>query len=290
MLSEAIQQKLRDPAYLDLHLAAVASLKKVSRFVWYDSGFLHEFEAAKRFLSEVRPDALSMFVEAFDALRPRRDFKVTMIDGLFDTATHERICEIARARPEQEQVAYETEGFGRYVVQHHPEFDALQREVLPLVSDRVGHELTAGYNFLSLYDKAGKCDMHMDEPVSMYTLDYCIEQSCEWPIYFSETVEWPTLEASRNWSPRDMPQKADLTFEKHLLRPNNALIFNGSSQWHYRDPIPAGGHCSLLFFHYFPVGCQDLVEPCLWYRHFDIPELEPFCELLRLRIPRHGLQ
>jgi hypothetical protein len=141
-------------------------------------------------------------------------------------------------------------------------------------------EVVPGYNFLSLYGQDGRCELHMDEPISMFTLDYCIDQNVEWPIYFSKIVDWPQIDIMRNWQPDDIINDAAMEFSSRTLDPNNAVIFCGSSQWHYRDPIPQAGYCNLLFFHYYPKGAEGLVWPHNWPEHFDCPELQPFCDLI----------
>ena len=276
----AIDEKLRDPAFLDLHLAAIGALARIGEPRWYDSHFLRRYEAAKLYLAEVRPDALDDFITGFDPLRPSPDFEVIPVENLFDHATHDHIREIARSIPEAQIERHENAAFGRHVVHDHAVFVELQEQVQPRVEDMVGRPLEAGYNFLSLYGPSGVCDLHMDEPLSMYTLDYCIEQSHDWPIAFSNVVDWPDAEAMREWTPDTVLNDPKIRFEERSLRENNALIFAGSSQWHHRRPIPRGGFCNLLFFHYFPAGCEGLVWPHLWADHFGVPELQAFCDLV----------
>ncbi|MEL7444667.1 MAG: hypothetical protein AAGK02_02505 [Pseudomonadota bacterium] len=279
MLTAAIKERLKDPAYLDLHMVAVASINKVGAVPWYDAHFLRRFEAAKHYLAEVRPDAVDQFVAGFAPLRPPFGYEIETVNQVFDERTRSRIVEIARNIPQTDRETHENRSFGRDLVWDHPYFLELQAQLVPLVSDLAGRELVTGYNFLSLYGGSGKCDPHMDEPISMYTLDYCIEQSEGWPIHFSDVVEWPTVENSQNWKPSDVLEDPDIAWTTHTLEPNQALLFNGSSQWHYRDNINPGGFCNLLFFHYYPAGCENLVWPRQWHKHFDIPELEPLCEL-----------
>lgn len=281
MLDEAIKTKLRDPAYLDLHLAAVAAIRKVGVERWYDAHFHRRFQVARLYLAQVRPDVVEDFEHGFDRLLPPPSFATTAIGDLFDTATQQQIREHARAIPAELRKTYEIKDFGRHIVHDDPWFVALQAQLLPRISDLVGIALDTGYNFLSLYGGTGKCDPHMDEPTSMFTLDYCIEQSEDWPIWFSRVTNWPTLETMQGWDPHSIKADPALAFRPHVIRPGQALLFNGSSQWHYRDRISSGGFCSLLFFHYYPKGCDDLIAPQGWARHFAIPELEPLCELFR---------
>jgi hypothetical protein len=281
MFDKVTRAKLRDPAYFALHTQAAAALREVGAFAWYDSNFLRRFEAAKLFLAAVRPDAVAAFIEGFAPLHPAADFTPQLLNDLFDQPTRARILDISRSVEPGDGGMEEAErrNFGRHVVWDQPYFLQLQRELLGKVSDLAGRELVPGYNFLSLYGAEGKCDPHMDEPYSMYTLDYCIEQSGEWPIYFSRLVDWPKRETVEDWDKERLKAEADLNFAPEVLQPNQAVLFCGSSQWHYRDTISPGGFCSLLFFHYFPEGCEGLVSPDRWAEHFGIAELAPLCDL-----------
>lgn len=71
-------------------------------------------------------------------------------------------------------------------------------------------------------------------------------------------------------------QSPALHFTPYTLRPGEAAVFSGSSQWHYRDAIPESGSrqfCDLLFFHFIPKGSAELVKPQNWARIFGIPGL-----------------
>lgn len=275
----AFSEKLKDPAYLDLHLVAVSALDYASSVDWYDAVFLHRLEAAKYFLRQVRPELLDDFVAGFGPLLAQKSFETRQFDNVFDDATHQRIVEITKMIPRDQGVGPEFEQFGRHIDRNHPYFLELQEEVRPLVSEAVGRELVSGYNFLSLYGGEGKCDPHMDQPLSMYTFDYCIEQSHDWPIYVSPVVDWPTVESMKGLSPAALSRDPGLPFEELILKPNQAIIFNGSSQWHYRNAIAPGGFCNLLFFHFYPEGTDNLVRPRKWAEHFGIAELQPLCDL-----------
>jgi hypothetical protein len=275
------RQRLRDPAYFALHLKAAAAIRKVGDIGWYDSHFLRRYEIARTYLAEVRPDALSDFVAGFDALKPRADFRELVMEDVFDPATCAAILTASRsAQPDDaEEQAIENLDFGRDVVWDHPFFLELQEQIRPRIEALVGRPLVSRYNFLSRYGAKGKCDLHMDHPDAMFTFDYCIEQDAVWPIYLSRVVEWPTAEFARAFSPETIIADSAYDFAEHLLRPNQALLFNGSSQWHYRRPKAAGGFCHLLFFHYVPAGCEALVDPARWAAHFGIAELGPLCDL-----------
>ncbi len=273
--------RLRDPAYFALHLRAAAAIRAIDQLGWYDSHFLRRFEVAKRYLAEVRPEALGAFSAGFDALKPPSGFHETPIADVFDSATCEAIIAHSRAAKIDafDMQDAENAAFGRDVVWDYPLFLQLQEQVRPRIEAIVGAPLVSSYNFLSRYGAQGKCDLHMDHPDAMYTFDYCIEQDAVWPIHVSRATYWPTADFARGFNPEAIIAEPELDFADHLLRPNQALLFCGSSQWHYRRPKAAGGFCHLLFFHYFPAGCEALVEPRRWAEHFALPELQPLCDL-----------
>jgi hypothetical protein len=118
----------------------------------------------------------------------------------------------------------------------------------------------------------------MDAPdTAKWTLDLCIEQSDVWPIYFSQVVPWPEDFSydGPDWQGH-IKRSPRLKFSSHVLRPGNAVLFAGSSQWHYRDEIVQGsraGFCNLLFFHFIPQGMSKIILPINWPTIFRIPEL-----------------
>lgn len=272
---------LRDPAYFALHLKAAAAIRAVDQLDWYDSDFLRRLEVAKHYLAQVRPDALARFTNGFEPLKPAAGSRETLIDDVFDADTCAAIIAHSRAAQIEAFAMQETENaaFGRDVVWDYPLFLELQEQMRPRIEAIVGVPLVSSYNFLSRYGAQGRCALHMDHPDAMYTFDYCIEQDAVWPIYCSRAVEWPTAGAASGFDPEAIIADPAYDFAEHLLRPNQALLFNGSSQWHYRRPKVAGGFCHLLFFHYFPAGCEALVEPRCWAEHFGIGELQPLCDL-----------
>lgn len=280
MLSAALRERLADPAYLDLHMVAASVLRDIRKVPWYDANFLRRFEAAQQYLQIVKPEALAQFVAQFACLRAAPDFRPVKLDRLFSEDVHQRIRDTVAAMPREKLKDYESEDFGRLIFHDQPYFLELQRELVPLVSRHVGQQVETGYNFLSLYGGSGKCDPHMDEPMSMFTLDFCIDQNVDWPIHFSNVVDWPRLQSFTDWHPAKVLDDPAVQFQPHTLSPGEALIFAGSSQWHYRNSIPPGGYSNLLFFHYYPAGTHDLVNYQHWPRHFNLPELAPLCDLI----------
>lgn len=275
------KEKLRDPDYFALHLQGLAAIREVGALGWYDEHFLRRFEVAKHYLAKVAPAALARFVESFAPLLPPEGFREITLDDVFDPETHAAIVATSRTAQVQRSGQQEQENatFGRDVVWNEPFFLQLQERLRPRLEDLLGCALVSSYNFLSLYGPEGKCEPHLDHPNAMFTFDYCIEQDEIWPIYVGQPVPWPDAAAARAFDPAQLKTDPAMAFRKHELCPNRALIFNGSSQWHYREPKSSGQFCNLLFFHYYRAGCEDLVRPVRWADCTGIEVLRPLCDL-----------
>ena len=249
-------------------------------FPWYDSWWLAEYATAKRLLAGSNPAVLERFIRELSVFRTDPAFTVQTVDGLLDDAVWEQVHQtIAALRPDDLDMK-EANAFGRFVARNRPFFSELQRRLTPLVSERVGEPVEPSYNFLSLYGAPGVCAPHMDAPSAKWTLDLCVAQSAPWPIHFSQVVPWPEHawpdgEDPGEWA-ETVKTRPSLTFQPVTLEPRQAVIFSGSSQWHYRDRMPPGSgrqFCELLFFHYIPAGTRDLVAPDKWAGLFGAPEL-----------------
>jgi hypothetical protein len=254
------------------------NMTDVARYPWYDSVWLADYVRAREIVRAVRPDALPAFVDAFRVLQTPPDFEVKFLERPFDDRTIEDIRAIVQSLRPTDLELHEARDFGRFVVHDHPLFTELQDRTAALVRNAVGEPVEPSYNFLSLYGSRGVCAPHMDAPKAKWTFDFCINQSAPWPIYFSQVCPWPEPGSARwtgDWE-AGIRNDPSLRFAPYSLKPGQAVIFSGSSQWHYRDPIPpqdGRAFCELLFFHYIPKGASDLVRPTTWARVFGIPEL-----------------
>lgn len=264
---------LSDPRVARSYMVSMRVVHDLPAFAWYDGHFLAKFEAARRMLEVVAPREAASFAVAFDALRTAPDFTVRHVRPLLDEKRFGALLDDVRAVPATMLKSYESADFGRQILHDLPALIALQRELTPLVCDLAGERVEPCYNFLSLYNAGGRCPPHLDAPSAKWTLDLCLAQSGEWPIHFSKVVPWPTDACALSLNDETDPARLGITFEEHVLRPNEALLFSGSSQWHYRNAIPDNGFCHLAFLHYHPAGCADLVDPARWAGYFDLPEL-----------------
>lgn len=251
-------------------------------FPWYDSRWRRRHSAAREWLASQRPEVLPAFTDAMRVLRTRPDFRLQHVAQLFDDDVLAQVVERINALTLADFDLAETRAFGRFVVRNDPWFTTLQDAFVEQVSTLAGEAVEPRYNFLSLYTHRGNCALHMDSPEAKWTLDVCIEQSEPWPIHFSQVVPWPEavdLPAS-DWQ-RAIMESPELRFESVTLQPNQAVLFAGSSQWHYREPLPRTAlnpFCNLLFFHFIPRGAGAVVDWQQWPELFGVPELRSVVE------------
>lgn len=244
---------------------------------WYDSVWLSAYYAAKDVVARVAPARLEEFVRSFDVLRTSPDFSARHLPQVIDLPLLGHIRDVIRAIPRDKYEMHEMKSFGRFIVHDYPEITALQATLVDKVSEWAGEAVEPSYNFLSLYTRLGVCEPHLDSPSAKWTLDICVDQSEPWPIQFSQIVPWPEQRPRLADDWRDeIKANGSLQFRSLELNPGDAILFSGSSQWHYRNPLPRDGvkrFCDLLFLHFIPRGARRIVTPANWPVLFDIPEL-----------------
>jgi hypothetical protein len=247
------------------------------QFPWYDSLWLTQFVRAKKFISLHHPARVAEFTRALEPLRTRPAFRDRLLDGFLAKDQVETILSAYRAVRRDQLELHELASHGRFVVHDHPLLMELHATLAADVGRLVGEDVEPSYSFLGMYNTNGFCDVHLDEPISKWTLDYCIEQSSPWPIAFSEVVPWPEAfeYGDADWQER-IKSSSKHRFISHAMLPGQAVLFSGSSQWHFREPfadLRAKNHCSLLFLHFIPAGMKEVAEWQNWEAIFDVPGL-----------------
>ena len=250
----------------------------LGQFPWYDAWWLTRFVLAKQYIARHAPGQLDAFVKAMAPLRTRPDFQAQLLDRPFNSEQLSTIrAAVETIRPAMLE-AHELTRHGRFVVHDHPMLVELHAAMAPLVSGLVGESVEPLYSFIALYNANGECPVHLDAPVSKWTLDLCIRQSETWPIAFSEVVTWPEdLDMEwEHWEDR-IRLHSGHRFSSISMEPGQAVVFSGSSQWHYRERFrntdARDAHCDLLFMHFITAGMKEISEWTHWERLFCVPGL-----------------
>lgn len=245
-----------------------------SQSTWYDSNWLKSYFKARAILKRVSEVKLAEFEEAMDVFRTPSDFEVCCLRNFLSESTQKEMQNIIEGLDNSLYEKHELLQFGRLVVHDHPYFTRLQKKYTELVSELVGEKVEPCYNFLSIYNNLAVCEPHLDAPFAKWTLDICIEQSAEWPIHISQVVPWPEERAvlSSDWK-LQVKNAPELKFTPYVMDECDAILFGGSSQWHYRERIPRlqpQNFCHLIFLHFIPEGTRYLLEPSNWAKIFDV--------------------
>ncbi len=253
---------------------------------WYDSIWLTKYIEAKEIIARVAPARLQEFERSFDPLRIAPDFTQRFVSDFLSELQLDEIRDTIRKIPRESLNLTEAEEFGRFIVHRWPPFTELQSRLVEAVSELAGELVEPSYNFLSLYTGRGVCRPHLDAPSAKWTLDICIDQSDPWPISFSRPVPWPeTRSELESVDFNAVPSDPKMRFTQEVLQPGDAVLFSGTNQWHFREPLPRNPgrqFCDLLFLHYIPVGTSDLCQPKTWAELFGIPELSELSDVSQI--------
>lgn len=189
---------------------------------------------------------------------------VTVARQLFDPITHEALKAFVRERVPMMSVGVDSEQFVRRYAHNVPYLVNIHRQLTDYASEMFGESLKPSYSFLSLYDDGGICPLHIDRPQCYRTIDYLInqEQPEPWPIRIGEMMtdeERQALEEAGAGHPENDDEIAERiaveSWNDVLLEPNDAVLYSGTHQWHYR-PKRSRGTASLVFFHFVPVDFE----------------------------------
>jgi hypothetical protein len=193
-----------------------------------------------------------------DTARDRTTDAVTVARQLFDPITHEALKAFIRDRVPMMSVGVDDKDFVRRYAHNVPYFVNIHRQLTDFASEQFGEPLKPSYSFLSMYDDNGICPLHIDRPQCYRTIDYLIQQDQAepWPIRIGEPMsdeQRQALDESGAGHPNSDDEIADRiaaeTWTDVLLEPNDAVLYSGTHQWHYR-PERLKGRADLVFFHF----------------------------------------
>lgn len=186
-----------------------------------------------------------------------------VVQELFDRETHDTIVRyinefvplfpLAADRKDPDNA----NKFGRRYAHNLPFLVGIHHQLKEYASDLFGEKVKPSYVFLSMYDKGGRCPLHIDRPQCRYTIDYLIQQesSDPWPIRVGRQMtdkQCDAIEIKRPSTPEQTQAVIDSQdWTECLLSPNDAVCYSGTNAWHYR-PTASPGTADLAFFHFVP--------------------------------------
>ena len=187
---------------------------------------------------------------------------------LFTEEAHQTLVEFVEQRTKFLPLVLDEDVFSRRCAHNVSIFQHLHNQLTDFASEQFGEKVKPSYSFLSMYEDNGICPLHIDRDQCRYTIDYLIrqEQPEPWPIYIGEPMsdkDRADLGSTNLMYPTDDKDieriKAAGTFTKVELHPNDAVLYSGTHQWHYRDRIPSGTS-DLVFFHFVPEAFDGLLD------------------------------
>jgi len=199
-----------------------------------------------------------------DTARDRTTDVVTVARQLFDPITHEALKAFIRDRVPMMSVGVDDKDFVRRYAHNVPYFVNIHRQLTEFASEQFCEPLKPSYSFLSMYDDNGICPLHIDRPQCYRTIDYLIQQDQAepWPIRIGQIMtdeQRQALDESGAGHPDTDETIAERIaaeeWDDVLLSPNDAVLYSGTHQWHYR-PERLKGTASLAFFHFVPTDFE----------------------------------
>jgi hypothetical protein len=118
----------------------------------------------------------------------------------------------------------------------------------PVVEQNLNKKLYPTYSFLRIYDKGSDLPIHKDRPSCEYTVALCLgSDPAEKPYEIfvgevDETSDYKYFDSKGNFN------KYKINY-KYPMKPNNALIFKGMEDIHWRE-ICEHDHFITVFLHY----------------------------------------
>jgi len=181
---------------------------------------------------------------------------------LFTDEVHETLVDFVEQRTKFLPLVLDEDVFFRRCAHNVSIFQHLHNQLTDFASEQFGEKVKPSYSFLSMYGDNGICPLHIDRDQCLYTIDYLIRQDHRepWPIYIGEPMSDTArgdLRSSDMMYPTDAKDieriKAKQKFTTVEMQPNDAVLYSGTHQWHYRDRIPSGT-ADLAFFHFVAEG------------------------------------
>lgn len=183
---------------------------------------------------------------------------VVVANELFDEGSYGKILDFMDKMVPLMPMSVDEGQFVRHYAHNVPFFQHIHQQLTDFASEAFGEKLKPSYSFLSMYKDNGICPLHVDRPQCYRTIDYLIRttQDESWPIhigeYMSDELRQEIDEAGIGHPETEEAINERINAEKWAtvnLRPNDAVLYSGTNQWHYRSQR-LKGTADLVFFHF----------------------------------------
>lgn len=185
---------------------------------------------------------------------------VTIVRGLFDADAYKHLLDWLDTSVKYLPLGLDTEQFVRTYAHNPPYLVGIHKQLADFASETFGQKLKPSYVFLSMYQDNGICPLHIDRPQCFRTIDLLLRSTAAeaWPIRIGQTLtddERIAIQESGKGHPEtDEDIQAVIDSQEWTdvnLNPNDAVLYSGTHQWHYR-PHRLKGTADLAFFHFVP--------------------------------------
>jgi hypothetical protein len=183
-----------------------------------------------------------------------------IVKNFFDVDIHKKICNFLEKNIKYFPLQEDFITFNRKEGHNVPFFVSIHNQLTDIASYYFNEKVKPSYSFLSMYKENGICPLHIDRDQCRYTIDYLISSTQEmpWPIHIGkhmtdqERLNILIGERARPIAQNDVDEiMSKEVFTSALLNPNDAVLYSGTHQWHYRSEKLVG-EANLVFFHFVP--------------------------------------
>lgn len=174
--------------------------------------------------SKIRNDQSDLYQYLFPQSLPYREWDSQLIKTVLSKEDFFSLCQYIEKVKIKKPVLNWCNVFMRYSLHDAIYLRNLHQKITPLVEKILQRRLTPTYSYLSMYGESGICPPHRDKSECQWTLDLCVKQDKSWPLFVENC--------------------------SFFMEENEALIYSGTDQLHWRDKIHTGGFCDLVFFHF----------------------------------------
>jgi hypothetical protein len=185
---------------------------------------------------------------------------VIVVRNLLDADAYEHLLRFMDERVKFLPLGLDDDNFVRTYAHNPPYLVNVHRQLTDFASEVFGIKLKPSYVFLSMYKENGICPLHIDRPQCFRTIDLLIRSTAteEWPIRIGKAMTDEQRAEIIDSGAGHPKEEADIQriieseeWTDVNLNPNDAVLYSGTNQWHYR-PHRLKGTADLVFFHFVP--------------------------------------